>query len=311
MEETVRTILIINDEPEEVAGLRAPLEKAGYAVHEAHSGDRALERVYAEPPSLVVLDLMMKGKTGADICAELKGDNVYGHLPVILSVPEKALGQRINWETLKVDDYLVLPCSEKELLLRTTLCFSRASRDLDANPLTGLPGNVTIIREIERRISGGSHFALAYLDIDHFKSFNDRYGFARGDEVLRMTARILVNVLRGLEEEGAYVGHVGGDDFIFIMSPDNCTEICEQIIGNFDQIVPTFYDEEDRARGSILSTDRRGNRVVFPLMTISIGLVDSRNAEIAHYGEASYRASQLKSYAKTIAGSVYVKDRRK
>jgi PleD family two-component response regulator len=311
MEEAGRTILIINDEPGEVQQLRGPLEKAGYAVFEAHSGDKALEQVYAEPPGLVVLDLMVQGKSGADVCAELKGDNVYGHLPIILSVPEHALARQINWETLKVDDYLVLPCSEKELLLRTTLCFSRASRDLDANPLTGLPGNVTIIREIERRINSGSDFALAYLDIDHFKSFNDRYGFARGDEVLRMTARILVNVVRGFEGDSAYIGHVGGDDFILIMSPDNCTEVCEQIIGNFDQILPTFYEEDDRARGSILSTDRRGNRVVFPLMTLSIGLVDSRSTDIAHYGEASYRASQLKSYAKTISGSVYVKDRRK
>ena len=311
MTDSRRTILVVNDETDEVTELRAPLEKAGYAVIEANSGEAALERVYVDPPSLIILDLIMSGRTGAEVCAELKGDNIYGHLPIILSVPEQALGGQINWETLKVDDYLVLPCSEKELLLRTTLCFSRASRELDANPLTGLPGNVTIIREIERRISSGSHFALAYLDIDHFKSFNDRYGFARGDEVLRMTARILVNVVRGLESDNAYVGHVGGDDFIFIMSPENCTEACEQIIANFDHMIPTFYDEEDRARGSILSTDRRGNRVVFPIMTISIGLVDSRDAEIEHYGEASYRASQLKSYAKTVAGSIYMKDRRK
>jgi diguanylate cyclase (GGDEF)-like protein len=311
MEDTARTILIVNDETEEVTELRAPLEKAGYEVIEENSGETALQHVYVEPPNLIVLDLIMPGKDGADVCAELKGDNIYGHLPIILSVPEDALGGQINWETLKVDDYLVLPCSEKELLLRTTLCFSRASRDLDANPLTGLPGNVTIIREIERRIGSGSDFALAYLDIDHFKSFNDRYGFARGDEVLRMTARVLVNVVRGLESDSSHVGHVGGDDFIFIMSCERAADACEQIIANFDQIIPTFYDEEDRKRGSILSTDRRGNRVVFPIMTISIGLVDSRDAEIEHYGEASYRASQLKSFAKTVTGSVYMKDRRK
>ena len=311
MEQAAHTILIVNDETDTVADLRTPLERAGYKVLEANSGDASLERVYVEPPNLIILDLIMPGKTGADVCAELKGDNIYGHLPIILSVPEDALGGQINWERLKVDDYLVLPCSEKELLLRTTLCFSRASRELDANPLTGLPGNVTIIREIERRVASGGDFALAYLDIDHFKSFNDRYGFARGDEVLRMIARVLVNVVRGLESGNAYVGHVGGDDFIFIMSPEYCTEACEQIITNFDQIIPTFYDEEDRVRGSILSTDRRGNRVVFPIMTISIGLVDSRDAEIEHYGQASYRASQLKSYAKTVAGSVYMKDRRK
>jgi len=153
-------------------------------------------------------------------------------------------------------------------------------------------------------------FALAYADLDYFKSFNDKYGFSRGDEVLMMSARIIVNTIRGFTGVRSFVGHVGGDDFVFILPPDKVELACQHIVENFDSIVPHFYDEEDRAKGYIQSTDREGNMRTFPLMAISIAVVLNIGGRLKHYGEASQIAMTLKKKAKENPKSSYVLDQR-
>ena len=311
MKKAARTILIVNDETDEVTELRTPLERAGYAVLEANSGTAALERVYVEPPSLIVLDLIMPGKTGADVCAELKGDNIYGHLPIILSVPEQALGGQINWETLKVDDYLVLPCSEKELLLRTTLCFSRASRDLDANPLTGLPGNNSLTEAITRAIEDGRELCVIYCDMDNFKAFNDKYGFARGDEAIRFAARIIMDSASALCGSGCFLGHIGGDDFAVIVPSARAESVAARIGQDFDLGILDLYDGRDREAGYLVSLGRKGEEQKFPLMHISMGGVHLGNHNFRHYLEVANMCAEVKKQAKLKPGSCVFFDRRK
>jgi diguanylate cyclase (GGDEF)-like protein len=239
----------------------------------------------------------------------VKHDRAFGHLPVMIVLDETTRAS-ISWASAICDDYLIRPLNADELLARVALCIARSHRDVNANPLTGLPGNLTIMREAARRLESGDPFAMGYVDLDHFKAFNDKYGFERGDQVLRMAARVLVNAVNRLGIAGAYVGHVGGDDFILMVPSAHTTQACAAIIRDFDTIVRDFYDDEDREAGEIRSKDRQGNPQTFPLMSCSIAVVDTESSDIRHVGELSARAAEVKKEAKRVDGSTYMIDRR-
>ena len=151
---------------------------------------------------------------------------------------------------------------------------------------------------------------LCYGDLDHFKAFNDKYGFSRGDEVIRMTARVITNAVRQSGSKLSFVGHIGGDDFIFLLPLEEVDGMCQEILKNFDLVVTTFYDEEHRMRRSIETVDRRGNRATFPIMSLSIAVVHNEKRPFTHFGEMSAIAAELKKYVKEMKGSNYFKDRR-
>jgi GGDEF domain-containing protein len=162
---------------------------------------------------------------------------------------------------------------------------------------------------MQRRLSDGQRFAVCYADLDHFKEFNDRYGYAFGDGVIRMLSRILRDLVRGLAP-GGFVGHIGGDDFIFNVPLEHLEVTCDAIIELFDELIPYQYTEEDRKAGYFLGKDRRGSIHRIPLMALSIGVVTNQFQEFEHTGQISELAAQMKTYAKTLPGSKYVVDRR-
>jgi len=309
-----KRILFIGNEKETQAWLKALSEKMGGSFTAVGDGSQALAMIYNDPPDLIVIDVDRdeeKEEELGSLCCEIKKDNIYGHLPIIAMILKEFLGkERIDhW---MIDDFVCKPVDFSELLVRIQLIFSRGEKNLDANALTRLPGNNTIIQQIQERIDTKTPFALAYMDIDNFKAFNDRYGFSRGDEVLRMAARLAGNVVFAKKDPNAFVGHIGGDDFVFIVSPDNVASVCEEIIRNFDQIVPIFYDDEDRRQGFIASVNRQGKRMEFPIMSVSIGVAISTHiSPLIHYGQITSIATEMKKYAKRFAGSCYRIDRRK
>ncbi|MHC1789975.1 GGDEF domain-containing protein [Solidesulfovibrio sp.] len=273
-------------------------------------GKGAIEALFIDPPDMLVVDEQLADISGLDLVTMVKSENVYRQLPVALVMEEQALGRDIDWCAVEVDELLTRPMTAPMLRARVTLALARATRSLDANPLTKLPGNTSIIGRIQDLIDRREDFALAYADLDYFKSFNDKYGFSRGDEVLMMTARIIVNTVRAVGGPTAFVGHVGGDDFVFIMDIDRVEEACRAVVSSFDGIVPHFYDADDRDRGLIQSVDREGNRRAFPLMAISIAVVYNRDGRLTHFGEASQTAMTLKKKAKENPKSCYVLDKR-
>jgi diguanylate cyclase (GGDEF)-like protein len=286
-----------------------PSEVIRWTVFER--GAAALESLFSEPPDLVLVDMQLADMQGTDLVRMMKSENVYRHIPVVLFVPSAVLEQGMDWSLVEADDFLVRPCGPAELQARVELTISRASRSLDANPLTILPGNTSIIHFIQEQLDKKADYAFGYADLDHFKSFNDKYGFSRGDEALMMTARIIVNIIKAYAGTVSFVGHVGGDDFVFGL-PEDCIEsACQRIVSSFDSIVPHFYDAEDRARSGIVSTDRQGNVCSFPLMAISIAVVMNTGGRLQHYGEVSAIASALKKKAKEDPRSNYVMDRRR
>ena len=273
-------------------------------------GRGAIEHLFNDPPDLLVVDQKLPDMPGLDVVAMVKSENVYRQLPVALVMDDADLATDVDWTVAEVDELLTRPLTAPMLRARISLALARASRSMDANPLTKLPGNTSIIGRIQDLIDRREDFALAYADLDYFKSFNDKYGFSRGDEVLMMTARIIVNTVRAVGGPKAFVGHVGGDDFVFILTPDRVEDACKAVVRSFDDIVPHFYDAEDRERGFIHSVDREGNHRTFPLMALSIAVVFNRGGRLKHYGEASQTAMNLTKKAKENPKSCYVLDQR-
>jgi GGDEF domain-containing protein len=173
-----------------------------------------------------------------------------------------------------------------------------------------LPGAPEIDREMRRRLDASTEFAVCYADLDHFKEYNDRYSYHDGDRVIYILSRTLHDVVKGLLGPRGFVGHIGGDDFIFIIPASDISLVCSEILSVFDALVPFQYNEQDRRAGYFFGKDRRGQLHRVPLMTLSIGIVTNRHRSFAHPAEVSELATEMKSYAKTLPGSVFVVDRR-
>ncbi|MEO5657706.1 MAG: sensor domain-containing diguanylate cyclase [Nitrospiria bacterium] len=182
--------------------------------------------------------------------------------------------------------------------------------NLDANPLTRLPGNLAIEKSLLIRLQRQRRFAFCHIDLDNFKAFGDRYGYARGSEVLKMVSRILVRLTEGGSRE-MFIGHIGGDDFVLICGPERASGLCQQIIKEFDSAIPDFYDAEDREKGFIISQDRNEVIQQFPIMTISIAVVTNERREISTPMQVAEVAAQLKKYAKGFPKSIFVIDQRR
>ncbi len=279
-----------------------------YAVFLFRNIQSAIDYIYNSPPNLIILDTSEEDVYSMDIINNLKTDPIFYQLPVLVVI-DNILNVPV-WNNIFVEDYLKRADIEQEGLTRVSLAILRSERVVEVNPLTKLPGNISIGRQIQARLDAGDIFALAYADLDHFKPFNDHYGFTRGDEVIRITGRLILNLVKSKQPQNSFVGHIGGDDFVFITSVDVVEEAAAEIIDAFDRITPTLYDKEDRNRGFIETLDRQGNTRKFPITALSIGIATNRNSSFTHFGEITEVASEMKKLAKKSWGSCYLTDRR-
>jgi len=305
-----RKILVVDDEKYVVELIRDILESGGYRVIPAYSAREALEKVYIESPDLILLDILMPRVDGYQVCREIRKDILLSNIPVIMLTVKGAEKDEIKGLGIGADDYIVKPFRPGVLMARVKMVLKRTLRGLEANPLTRLPGNTAIIEEMEDRIDSNRLFAVLYLDLDNFKAFNDRYSFEVGDKVIQQTARIIVKHVKDLGDAEDFVGHIGGDDFIAITSPDRVDTICSAIIKSFDKEIVKFYSAKDRAKGYIIAKDRQGRINKFPIMTITIGVVTNRKRKFSHKGQVAAVGAELKKYGKSLEGSNYVIDRR-
>lgn len=182
---------------------------------------------------------------------------------------------------------------------------------LDANPLTHLPGNLAIDRELEKRIRHGQPFAHMYIDLDHFKAFGDRYGYQAGSAVLAEVAGLIRRTVDRTGDASGLVGHIGGDDYIVLTVPERVEEMAKQLIEDFDRKVPDFYSPEDRQTGYFVARDRFGVERKFPLLSMSIAIILSQNLEFSSQQAFSWECAKMKDYLKTLPGSNYLINRRK
>lgn len=304
-------ILIVDDDPDIRDVLKLTLSEENYEILEAKDGEEAINIIKAKPLNLVLLDYKIPKMDGRQVCRLIKKDLLLRHLPIIMVTGKGDISDKVDGIDAGADDYIVKPFEPKELLARIRMILRRTERDLEANPLTRLPGNVSILNELSRRMESKQLFAVCYVDLDKFKAYNDKYGFEHGDEVIRETARILIRATQGLGNADDFIGHIGGDDFVVITTPNISDELCKTIIENFDAASPSFYNEADRKNGFIIAHDRQGKEQKIPLLSVSIGLVTNESRNIEHVAQISEIGAELKSAAKGLEKSNYVKDKRK
>ncbi len=284
------------------------LSEESYEIFEYSDPFDARAQIYNEPPEIIVVSNRAAG--WRDFIITIKADSFYTHVPVLI-IADKDNDQLLSSLTnIYFDDFMMTPCRREELALRMQIRLLHTRRDLDANPLTRLPGNYSITAMIQKKIDAKEPFALAYIDLDNFKAYNDRYGFARGDDAIRMTSRVLVNATRRFAPQGGFVGHVGGDDFVAILPPEMIVEFCEETIQNFGIIGPTLFNDEDRLRGWYEYLNRQKVMTRFPLLTISMAVINSNITKLNHPAKAAAIASELKGVVKKLSGSNYMVDRR-
>ncbi len=303
-------ILTIDDDPDILDVLDLTLSDF-YEVIQAPNGAEGLKLTQTRSPNLIICDYMMPVMNGKDFCKEVKKDILLQHIPVIMLTGKGEVKDMVGGIEAGADDYIVKPFDPDALLARIRMIMRRTTRSLDANPLTLLPGNSSIMDELQKSIEGKTPFAVGYVDLDKFKIYNDKYGFEKGDEVIRETARILVKVVRAEVGQEAFVGHVGGDDFVFIADDSIIDDVCQKIINEFDELVPRFYNEEDRKNGFVIGKDRLGNQTKTGLLAISIGIVSNSGMKITHVAQVGEIGAELKKYAKSFPNSNFVRDKRK
>lgn len=303
-------ILIADDDPDIRDILKLTLSEENYETIEAQNGEEALEIIRSKPLDLALLDYKMPKMDGRQVCNLVKKDLLLQHLPIIMVTGKGEISDRVSGIDAGADDYIVKPFEPKELLARIRMILRRTQRDLEANPLTRLPGNVAILNEFSKCIDSKKLFAVCYADLDKFKAYNDKYGFEHGDRVIRETARILLEAAKECSGPEDFVGHIGGDDFVVVTTPKFTDRLCEKIIRDFDKISPSFYNQEDRENGFIIGYDRQSKIHKIPLLSISIGVVTNELREITHVAQIGEIGAELKKLAKKEEKSNYVKDKR-
>ena len=286
------------------------LQKEGFDADTATSGAEALAKASEQPPALVLLDVMMPGMDGLTTLKHLRNDPPTASVPVVMLTAKSLAQDRVRGLDLGADDYITKPFAVEELVARIRTVIRRSEQMRDVSPLTGLPGNFRIAAELERRVAEREPLAVVHGDLDNFKAFNDHYGFMRGDTVIKYTAQVLTDAARASGDPTAFIGHVGGDDFIALVHPNVAERFCEHVIQTFDDGILDFYDTTDAVQGYIEVADRRGERHAFPIASFSMGVVTNQHRTIASEWEASAIASEMKEFAKRSPGSTYAIDRR-
>ncbi len=303
-------VLVADDDPDILTVVKVNLELDGFEVDTAVDGEDALQKATSNPPNVIVLDIMMPRMDGLTALHRLRSQAATASIPIILLTARGLPEDRVRGLELGADDYITKPFDITELAARVRAVLRRTQAARDLSPLTGLPGNFKITAEIEVSIRERRDFALVHGDLDNFKAFNDHYGFMRGDEVIRFCGNCFTEAATNLGIDGAFVGHIGGDDFVAMIPPAMAESFCKEVIERFDDGILDLYDTADALRGYIEVIDRRGERYAFPVVSLSLGVASTDVRDIGTQWEASAIAVEMKEFAKKQPGSTYRIDRR-
>jgi PleD family two-component response regulator len=303
-------VLVVDDDPALRTIIATNLGLAGFRVATAGDGPSAIALLDEAVPDVVVLDVMMPMMDGYATLSKIRRHATASHVPVIVVTGRNDSADPVKSLEAGADDFIAKPFTPQEMLARVRAKVRRANVDSSLQPLTRLPGNIAIEHEVRRRFDAREPWAVIYADIDNFKAYNDAYGFARGDDAIRLVASTMADAIKKFGDASDFLGHIGGDDFIIVTAPNRAEEIARGIAEAFDRDVPRLYDAVDRNRGWIASKDRRGNAMRFPLMSLSMAIVTDAN-RVTSYQNIGEVAAELKSFAKRQPGSYVATDKRR
>lgn len=299
--EVMREILFADDDEAVRDMVSSLLHSAGFRFRLARSGAEALTAVRADPPDLVLLDYRMGNPDGFEVCRAIKSDPRLEHLPVLILTGQGALDDRLEGFDAGADDYLGKPFDNRELLARISALLRLAELGRDRNPTSGLAGGEAIHRELERCRERGAPFTICYFDIDNFKPFGDRFGFAVGDGAIRAVGELLRDVAHSRD---AFAGHVGGDDFILLLSDGHARNVVQQVQTGFRGRIKRLLPTETVTSGCYHGIGRDEVEREHPLPRLSAAILHldpTLEIPLARLGEEVARVKQ-RAKAERVSG---------
>jgi PleD family two-component response regulator len=319
---TIHEILVVDDEQAVRDHWRCILEHASFHVRVAGDGEEALQEVRRQLPDLIILDIMMPRLDGHEVCRRLKASQQTESIPIIMVTARGDYEGKIECLRSGANDYLVKESAGnngagaagsqlgEELVERVRNVLRLRVDNRDGNPLTGLPGNARIERELTVRLQAGRPLAFLFIDIDHFKAYNDYYGYRRGDEAIRRTADLIGATVWKHGGADDFIGHVGGDDFVVMTTPAHADAIAGELVAGFDHVLRELFDPDVYAAGSFSVEGRTGKVERFQLMSLTIAVVTSEHEALEHPAQVNDRAMELKHFGKKQPGSFIARERR-
>ncbi len=300
-------VLVVDDDPSIRQICREVLQLGGYQVRDAGSATAALGEARRFRPDMILLDVLMPGIDGYRTAEMIRADPAIGMAPIMFLSARSDTADKVRAFRSGAEDYMVKPFDAAELLARVGKALDRQARELGASPTTQLPGADAIQSEVERRLElGGGGTVACYLDLDNLKAFNDYYGYAKANAVIRQTGDVIRRVIQSQGAAGDFIGHIAGDDFVFVTTAEKVDQVCHGICDRFDHLIRLYYAPGDRERGYIETNDRFGVQRKFPIMTVSIAAITLTRAKT--YAGLAELAALGKGTAKAIPGSSYVRD---
>ena len=262
-------------------------------------------------PSLIIIDEDTTDVNIVEFCKSIRSNEDNSITPIIVVSSNRDREHVVNVLKTDVEYYIKKPLHEEYFYYTIKNIVGLLAKNRRVSPLTGLPGNVQIQTEMKKRLLNKDTFAILYFDLDNFKAYNDVYGFANGDEIIKFTARTMSKHIHQLESSESFIGHIGGDDFVAIIAPTDYDNLCQNIIAEFDKLVVDFYNEVDVERGFVEVANRRGIIEQFPLTSISIAVLEVDSKIYKTTLEIGEVAGQIKHKAKAVLGSTYVINKRR
>lgn len=303
-------VLVVDDDPDMRTLLAELLVGDGLRCEIASDGAIAVERALALRPQLVLLDLSLPVLSGDEVFARLRADHRTRYIPIVFLTAAGNRKAMISHLLAGGDDYVTKPFDLEELSARVQATLRRAHTLGGLNPITGLPGNSAIHEEMTSRLHRAEPFACVYLDLDNFKPFNDHYGFTRGDSLIAALAEAIFSAVAETRSD-AFVGHIGGDDFVVLCDPDEAETLASDVVARFRKASLVLHDEGDVAAGGYEAEDRRGVRTRWPLASVSAGITIGAAKHFASAAAVAQAAAEMKKLAKSRAGGQVAIDRRR
>lgn len=270
-----------------------------------------LEVALRNIPSLIIIDEDTADINIVEFCKSIRSNEDNSITPIIVISSNREKEHAVDVLKTDVQYYIKKPLDEEYFFYTIKNIVGLLTKNRRISPLTGLPGNVQIQAEMKKRLLNKETFAMLYFDLDNFKAYNDVYGFANGDEIIKFTARTISKHIHQIQDSDNFIGHIGGDDFVAITGPTDYDKVCQNIILEFDKFAVDYYNEIDVERGYVEVANRRGIIEQFPLTTISIAVLEVDSKIYKTTLEIGEVAGQIKHRAKAVPGSTYVINKRR
>lgn len=305
-------ILVIVDDQNLQDYLAAMLIGENYEVKIFSRAEAALNDLEKDIPDLIISDFQSAHINGIGVCKAVRKSFSFSTIPLIFLLEDSGQLEKAKIIYAGCDDYIQKSSLEEELLLRVRLNLFRVFRQQDVNPITRLPGQASLLKELQKRIDSKAQAAVCILDLYKFREFNQRYGFKKGDKVISYTASLITGVLRYYGGPDDFLAHPGSDNFFFITSPLAVEEIVKKIIIDFDAGIHLFYDAQDIKMGLTLIKNRKGDILKIPILRVYIGIATNEHFPFVEPVQIIQIASDLKNFAqKSFEKSMFAKERRK